>query len=334
MTSEEPPQETIGGPSVPVTIDTFVRAETHRYFTQRVEQGAFGQFVHDREPTPVDRQPIIRMNRDTLYSLAVFDLSTPVTIVKPDTGGRFQSLLVINEDHYVQQAIYDPGTYTFTQDEMGTRYIQMNARTLVDPNDPHDVDEAHHAQDGLQVIQADPGRFDVPHWDRAQLDGLRKAILTMTPWVPDSRHMFGTRDDVDQVRHFIGTAAGFGGNPEHDAIYLSVVPEANDGQTPYVLRVNNVPVEGFWSVIVYNADGFFEAPEATVSVNNVTATPDADGTTTIHLGGDPAASNYLRIMPGWNYTVRLYRPRQEILDGTWTFPTATSVTTNDTNPSA
>jgi hypothetical protein len=24
--------------------------------------------------------------------------------------------------------------------------------------------------------------------------------------------------------------------------------------------------------------------------------------------------------PGWNYTVRLYRPRKEILDGSWKFP--------------
>ena len=26
------------------------------------------------------------------------------------------------------------------------------------------------------------------------------------------------------------------------------------------------------------------------------------------------------IMDGWNYVVRLYRPRAEILDGSWTFP--------------
>jgi hypothetical protein len=25
-------------------------------------------------------------------------------------------------------------------------------------------------------------------------------------------------------------------------------------------------------------------------------------------------------MKGWNYAVRLYRPREEILNGTWTFP--------------
>jgi len=32
------------------------------------------------------------------------------------------------------------------------------------------------------------------------------------------------------------------------------------------------------------------------------------------------AANYLRVMPGWSYLVRLYRPRPEVLDGRWTFP--------------
>ena len=84
-------------------------------------------------------------------------------------------------------------------------------------------------------------------------------------------------------------------------------------------------MDGFWSVIVYNKDGFFEPPANAISVNNVTAKPNSDGTTTIHFDGDPEAPNYLRIMPGWNYMVRLYRPRQEILDGTWTFSEAQPV---------
>ena len=308
-----------------VTIDNFVRAETDRYFKQRVEQGCLGQWCHDREPAPIDRQPIIRMNRDTPYSVAIFDLSTPVTIVKPDTKGRFQSILVINQDHYIQRVIYEPGTYTFTQEEMGTRYIQINARTFVNPNDPKDIEELHKAQQGLKVTQASSGRFEVPDWDRAQLDGLRKAILTMTPWVPDSKYMFGRKDEVRELRHFIGTAGGFGGNREQDAIYLNVVPQRNDGTTPYTLTVKDVPVDGFWSVIVYNKDGFFEPPANAISVNNVTAKPNSDGTTTIHFGGDATASNYLRIMPGWNYTVRLYRPRAEILNGSWKFPEAQPV---------
>jgi hypothetical protein len=205
---------------VPVTIDNFTRAETDHYFKKRVELGCFGQFCHDREPTPIDRQPNIRMNRDTPYSVAIFDLTTPVTIVKPDTKGRFQSILVINEDHYLQCVIYEPDTYTFTREEMGTRYSQMTVRTFVNPNDPKDIAELYKAQDGLKVTQADRGSFEVPNWDQAQLDGLRKAILTMTPWVPDSRYMFGRKDEVREVRHLLGTAGGYGRNREQDAIYL------------------------------------------------------------------------------------------------------------------
>ena len=61
-------------------------------------------------------------------------------------------------------------------------------------------------------------------------------------------------------------------------------------------------------------------------MNNVTAKPNSDGSVTIHFGGDKkAAPNYLPIMPGWNYTVRMYRPRQELLDGAWNFPEAQPV---------
>jgi hypothetical protein len=81
------------GPSIPVTVDTFVRAETDRYFKQRYEQGAFGRFHHERGPVDVDKQLVIRMNRDTPYSTGIFDLAQPLTIVKPDTKGRFQSIL-------------------------------------------------------------------------------------------------------------------------------------------------------------------------------------------------------------------------------------------------
>ena len=35
---------------------------------------------------------------------------------------------------------------------------------------------------------------------------------------------------------------------------------------------------------------------------------------------DEDKPNYLSIMEGWNYAVRLYQPRSEILTGTWTFP--------------
>ena len=42
-------------------------------------------------------------------------------------------------------------------------------------------------------------------------------------------------------------------------------------------------------------------------------------------GCDGKIPNCLPIMPGWNYIVRLYRPRAGILNGTWTSPEAQPV---------
>jgi hypothetical protein len=127
---------------------------------------------------------------------------------------------------------------------------------------------------------------------------------------------------VDPVRHLIGTAMGWGGNPDKEATYLNVTPKQNDGKTVYTLRVKDVPVDGFWSISVYSAKGYFEPnPQNAYTLNNLTAKNSDDGSVTVQFGGDPSrAPNFLPITPGWNYTVRLYRPRAEVLEGTWKFP--------------
>jgi hypothetical protein len=84
---------------LPVTVENFTRAESDLYFSNIVKRGSLGRFHHDREPADIKNQTVIRLNRDTLYSSAVFDLNAgPVTITLPDTGKRFRSMQVINED--------------------------------------------------------------------------------------------------------------------------------------------------------------------------------------------------------------------------------------------
>ena len=94
--------------TVPVTVDNFIRAESDMYATGTTKEGdGVGKLNHRREPASIDKQTVIRLNRDTLYSSAVFDFDGgPVTITLPDAGNRFMSLQVINQDHYVPAVVY------------------------------------------------------------------------------------------------------------------------------------------------------------------------------------------------------------------------------------
>ncbi len=308
---------------VPVTVDNFARAESDLYMGNAVKDGGFGKFHHNREPTPIDNQVVIRMNRDTLYSMAVFDLDAgPVTVTLPDAGKRFMSLQIINEDHYVPTVVYAPSEVTLSKDSVGTRYVATAVRTLVDPSNPSDLDQVHSLQDAIKVDQKSAGTFEVPLWDQASQKKIRDALLVLAQFTGGFRDAFGTKDDVDPVRHLIATAAGWGGNPDKDAIYIATAPPKNDGTTVYKMNVKDVPVDGFWSVTVYNAAGYFEKNRYNAySLNNITAQKAADGAVDIQFGGcDGQIPNCLPIMDGWNYTVRLYRPRAEILNGSWKFP--------------
>jgi hypothetical protein len=310
---------------IPVTPDNFVRAESDMYFGHVVKDGGFGKFHHNREPMPIDAQTVIRANRDTLYSGAVFDLEAgPVTVKLPDPGKRFLSLQAFDEDEYVLGVAYGAGTHSYTRQKVGTRYLLLATRILVNPDDPEDVKKVRTLQDSIWVEQDRPGRFEVPPWDGESQKTVREALLALGRTLADTRHMFGGKSEVDPVRHLIGAAMAWGGNPEKDALYLNVTPERNDGKTAYWLHAKDVPVDGFWSVIVYDAKGYIpKNGRGVYSFNNLTAKKDADGSVTIQFGGDPdKAQNRIPIVPGWNYMVRLYRPRREILDGSWRFPVA------------
>ena len=315
------------GSKMPVTVDNFARAETDHYLAANAKAvGGLGKFQHSREPVSIDRQTVIRMNRDTLYSFAVFDLAGgPVTLSLPDTGKRYMSMMVVDQDHYLPIVAYGTKPVTLTQKSVGTRYAFVAVRTLVDPNDPKDLDEVHRLQDAIKVSQKETGKLDLPNWDEGGLTDIRNALLALAKHQTSFRGSFGARGQVDPIQHLIGTAAGWGGIPDKDAIYASFTPAKNDGKTVYTLNVpKTVPVKAFWSVSVYNPKGFFEKNAYNAySINDITAKKNADGSVTVQFGGcDGKIPNCLPIVEGWNYTARLYRPEQPIVSGKWKFPEA------------
>jgi hypothetical protein len=282
------PISTHSSKAIPVTVDNFIRAETDRYFAAvALKEGGFGKFEHRREPMAIDDQTVVRCNRDTLYSGAVFDLdAASVTITLPDAGQRFMSMQVFDEDEYVVEVVYGAGSHTYSKQQIGTRYAMCAVRTLVNPDDPADVEQVHALQDGIKIEQKSTGRFEVPNWDQESQKKVREALLTLGSTLPDSRGMFGAKGQVDPVRRLIGAAMAWGGNPEKDATYLSVTPAQNDGKVIHRLTVKSVPVDGFWSIIVYNKDGYIEPNGFNMySLNTVTAKKGADGPVMVQFGG-------------------------------------------------
>ena len=124
----------------------------------------------------------------------MFDLdSGPVTLTLPDAGSRFMSLQLIDEDMYSPPTIYEPGKHTFTKEAIGTRYIVLGVRTLVDPNDPADVQKVHALQDAVRIEQpGGPGRFEVPNWDPVSQKKVRDALI-----VPRNNAELIPADDSD-----------------------------------------------------------------------------------------------------------------------------------------
>ena len=160
-------------------------------------------------------------------------------------------------------------------------------RTLADPRRTDDMATAHRLQDAIVVEQSRTGTFEVPDWDSASREAVRGELgaLARQQHIDQSR-MFGTKREVEPLASLIGAAAGWGGLPRSAAIYQSGTVARNDGKTVYRLTVHHVPVDGFWSISVYNRAGYFEKNELDAySLNDVTAVRSADGSVSVQFGG-------------------------------------------------
>ena len=306
--------------SIHVSADNFVRAETDRMFADlQRDAGKINAFSHNRTPAAIDHQTVIRLNRDTLYSFGVVDLDGGATLTLPEHGARYVSAMVVNNDHYINAVYHDAGRYELTESVHGTRYVMVGVRIFADPNDPADLAEVAKLQDQLELTATSVTPFVYPDYEATSLDATRDALLALVAQSNDLTRTFGSRHQVEPVRHLMGAAAGWGGLPSTEAVYHVVRPE-DPGN--HELTLADVPVDGFWSISVYNSEGFFEPNDRdSYSINDVTGTPDPDGSITVRFGNYPQGTpNVIATPTGWNGLARLYRPRPEILDGSWQLP--------------
>ena len=167
--------------AITVDVDNFTRVETDTMITRMLPIiGSLGSFHHDRQLAPLRQQPVIRQNRDTLYSVAVVDLAAGgVMLSIPAMGERYISVMVINQDHYINRVFHEAGEYPLTRDEFETDYVVVAARILFDPSRPADLDTVHALQDGLRLKTGAQRDFSYPDYDPASHEHVRDALLAL-----------------------------------------------------------------------------------------------------------------------------------------------------------
>ncbi|WP_280477128.1 DUF1254 domain-containing protein [Nocardia farcinica] len=130
------------------------------------------------------------------------------------------------------------------------------------------------------------------------------------------------------------TMVGLGANPPEDAVYPLLLTDADGdpvtGEHDYVLHFDKSelpPVAAFWSVTMYDEQGFQVANELNRFAlgDRDPLSYNADGSLDLYLQhthpGVDRESNWLPAPRGpLGVTMRLYAPHREVLDGRWQPP--------------
>jgi hypothetical protein len=320
-------KEPAGG--VIVTPETYIRAETDYAFAdfQQNADGKVNEFYFITRPTPVDEQPVVRMNRDTLYAAAVVDTEGGATITIPEfPDDRYFSILVIDNDHYCPTVFYEPGTHPIPGD---TKYVTVVQRIqMMDPLDEEELALINTLQRQFQVNASSADPFPTPVWDKASMLALRETYeQEFQQFDQYEADWMGPRGQVNEATRHIAAAGAWGLFPEKDAVYINYTGPSDPNQC-YMATYQVPENDAFWSITIYGNDGFIKSENCIVNSSN--AKLNEDGTVTVYFGSEEHCGdvpNRLDITEGWNFLMRIYRPGASVLDGRYTLPEAKPIGT-------
>jgi len=191
-----------------------------------------------------------------------------------------------------------------------------------------------------------PGEFDASRLDAAAVKDMPQiAVKKIAAYFkqagkPMNGWMFSTKMGIygtDYLNRALVTAFGLGANRPQDAVYPTSEADADgkpyDGANKYYLHFEKgqmPPVDGFWSLTMYDAEFFFAANPLnryTLSQRNKFK-ENADGSVDLYIQhespGPAKESNWLPAPKGkFVLMLRLYWPKENdpsIIDGSWKIP--------------
>ena len=299
--------------AIKVTRDNYQYAEAIRNASNYIILGADNKWAHFREPSPIGpNAPTIRMNLDTLYSVAVVDNANGEFEVTIPKSKELCTILVLDDQAYSLYYFQTPGAHKIVSK---SPYIIMIAREgMKDYTNPEDIANARKIQDGLKIFGHGTKPFNPTKYDQASLHALT-AQLNKEFLAGDGVLVYGQKkDDVDEKQRLLSNAAGWGGM--HDQINTYTSSESMSGDVCRQVTYEDPKVKDFFSFTLYDGEGYLM--DGKTSINSYNMKKNADGTYTTSLNcGKDAINNITSTGREFNYIVRTYGASEVVKSGKW-----------------
>jgi hypothetical protein len=319
-----------------VTAQSFAEAEVDARIFRFIKEGGMNRGMVYDVPTPTDRQPVPRMNRDTLYMGIPIDTSKGYSITVPEhPDDRYVSVYVLDNEHMTLHILKGSGVkHTFDKQEH-TRYVVAVPRVQV--FDPADDDDVAAAASILRTVKVESGSMEpkpVVNWDWDAMMKLRAAYENdFKQFTQYPSNWQGKRGAVDRYKgHNIAVATSWGLFPATECVYIAQSPGL-DAKGCFSATYKVPDNDAFWSITVYNDEGYMFSDDNTI--NGTTAKFNEDGAVTVYYGSEKDCGkrpNRLDITQGWNILMRVYEPGQSVTDGKYKMPAITKAKRRDRRP--
>jgi hypothetical protein len=301
-----------------VTPETYPTDETSRQMLKNQALVGVNKFLHKRQLTPTNNQPVVRMNRDTYYSLAVVDVSHGATVTMPEVPeGKYISVLGVTEDHRIQAMNYGSGTFDLSTHTGDHLYLVIRLDATFTE------EEAKVYQDQMSIAANSNKNYSALPVNKESFEVVENELKKKLPVIiqrDGASALVGMFTDINdesnelmvEEKYQIGAAVGWGGAQMKDNVYeISGNYPCNEC---FQLNFEDPKNKAFWSITVYDKNGFMFNDLANFSSN--TATPNVDGTYTISFGcGKDAINNLETSNPTdyFNLAARHYQPSNKVL---------------------
>lgn len=283
--------------------------------------GGTNQLNLIHNPTSLTAQKIPYMNRDLLFGIGVFDVQKPITLQLPDVGVRYMSVMPINEQGYTHQVYSGEETFKISKKDVESDYIILIVRIYTDVSDPQDIKEVNAYLNQIKISTESAQEYQPKSFPQEAYQAMNTMLKNKLKTLKNTQYCYGSKEHVIPNKFRICAINGFGGLPAY-GMYSErrTIKDPNKG---YFMHIDQVPMDGFWSITVYDEEGLFdESNPVSNTISSVVAKRNQDGSTTVNIGscGEKKPTNCIETEKNAAYILRIYKPDSEVTEHIWQIP--------------